>query len=62
MCPLDLVKPGGGFSPRSKILNATSTFDISNLMASYHKVFLSLFFDLFCMLYRCGDFNATLVR
>ena len=42
MCPLDLVNPGGGFSPLSKILNATPTFDISNLMASCHKVFLFL--------------------
>ena len=62
MCPLDLVKPGGGFSPLFKILNATTKFDISNLMASCHKVFLFLFINLFRILYRCGGFNATLVR
>ena len=42
ICPLDVVNPGGGLSPLSNILNATPMFDISNRMASYHKVCLFL--------------------
>ena len=42
MCPLDFLYPGGGFSPVSKILNATPIFNISKLIESCQKVFLFL--------------------
>ena len=62
--PLDLEHPERELSPGSKILDATSMFDISNLIVSIHKVFLYLlsicsvcFTDVgIAMPYVCDDF------